>query len=324
MYTDLIKDINKAHMEIVWANDSITAFKGSDNAETLRGETLMGATLDECATMKDNVWPEIVRPMLTVNHGWCDFIGTPKGKNWFFDLYNHATKEEWRRYQAASNESPFFSDDEFEEVRRTTPERIFRQEYLAEFLESDSEVFRGILDCVKGKLEKPKPESHYIMGVDLAKSYDWTVITVWDLERKHLVAYDRFNQIEWPLQEKRIVNLAERYKAKVIVDATGVGDPVYDNLKRKGIWVEPVKFTNLIKAHLIENLSMLIEKREITYPHLPELVAELQTFELEKLPSGTIRYNAPSGYHDDIVISMALAAREFTKGRIKRGEMAWL
>jgi len=316
-YKPLIYSLNRTDMELRLINGGTLAFKGSDDYVNLKGDTLTSATLDECGTMHEEVWSEVVRPMLAVKRGGCDFVGTPKGKNWFFDLWCRAADDpEFSRHHASSNASPFFSDEEFEKARQTTTESVFRQEYLAEFLDEGSEVFRFFRDCINGTLCQPLAEGNYIIGVDLAKHNDWTVITVWDVDRSHLVYIDRFNQVEWPLQEQRIIAAAEMYNnAIVYLDATGVGDPVYDRLRHR-VHVIPIKITAPVKAHLIEKLAFALEKREITFPEIPELIAELQAFSVEKTPSGQVRYTAPSGFHDDIVMSMALAVAHLGSRRI--------
>lgn len=316
-YKDFIHDRNKSDMMIIYKNGGVITFKGADQPDNLKGETLTSATLDECATMHEEVWTEVIRPMLAVNRGPCDFIGTPKGKNWFFNLWQRAHEDtEFSWHHAPSNKSPFFSDEEFEQARRSTPEAIFRQEYLAEFLDEGSEVFRFFNDCIRGTLEDPQYDRHYIVGVDLAKHNDWTVITVWDVARSHMVYFDRFNEIEWPLQEQRIVAAATRYNnATVYLDASGVGDPVYDRLRHQ-VNVVPVKFTAPVKAHLVEKLAFALEKREITFPDIPEVISELRAFSIEKTPAGNIRYTAPEGLHDDIVMSMALAVAHLNRGAV--------
>ena len=94
----------------------------------------------------------------------------------------------------------------------------------------------------------------------------------------------------------------------MLIDSTGLGDPIYDELRREQVPVEGYKLTNASKAELIENLSIQIEQHKISYPKLPELIAELKMYGWTKTKGGNIIYNAPEGYHDDIVISLALAA----------------
>lgn len=317
-YSSFIKKINRTHMQAKYITDGWIHFKGSDNPASMKGDTLSDGTMDECATQHETVWSEALRPMLAVNQGGCDFIGTPKGKNWFYLLWlQSATDAEFSRHHAPSDKSPYFRQAEFESIRQSTPEAIFRQEYLAEFLDSGSEVFRNFRECIKGELEEPQKGRMYLMGVDIAKHVDWTVITIWDVERKHLVYFERFNQIDWPLIESRIESAAQRYNnCRVRIDATGVGDPVYDRLHRRGLYIDPVRITSVVKTHLIESLVMAIEKQDISFPHIPDLVSELSIFAAKKTPSGHVQYSAPSGYHDDIVLSMALAVINLITRRI--------
>lgn len=311
-YAPFIQKHNKSHMEARLINGAWTHYKGSDDPASIKGDTLTAATLDECGTMHEGVWSETIRPMLAVNQGGCDFIGTPKGKNWFYMLAENAkTAEGWAYHHAPSNKSPFFSQEEFDSIRQSTTESVFRQEYLAEFVDDGSEVFRNFRQCIKGELEPPKAGSVYTIGADIAKHVDWTVITVWDVERRHMVYFERFNQVDWSLIEARIHETSRKYnRALIRLDATGVGDPVYDRMSRDGANITPVKITAPVKSHLIESLIMAIEKQEISFPHIPELVNELSIFSAEKTSSGHIKYSAPPGYHDDIVLSMALAVSE--------------
>lgn len=102
--------------------------------------------------------------------------------------------------------------------------------------------------------------------------------------------------------------MAEKYNhAQIIPDATGVGDPIVERLIRLGLHVIPVRFSNPVKNRLIEDMAMMLEKREVTFPAVPELLHELSVFGVDTTKAGSIRYGAPGGYHDDIVISMALA-----------------
>jgi len=123
------------------------------------------------------------------------------------------------------------------------------------------------------------------------------------------VYYDRFNQIDWQLQKSRIEAVARRYNnAKIKLDATGVGDPIYEDLKRVGLTVEPIKFTAQNKKQIVDNLIIAFENDKIKIPNIPEVIEELQSYTYTMSEStGHVRYSAPSGKHDDIVISLALA-----------------
>ena len=145
------------------------------------------------------------------------------------------------------------------------------------------------------------------MSVDLAKHQDFTVCYIADQNTKTVVYQDRFNQIDWGFQKTRILNLYQKYECKeAIIDSTGVGDAIFDDLQRAGMNVRSFKFTGTTKNPLIQNLSVAIDNQAISFYPFPELISELEIFGYEVSKMGAIRYNAPDGYHDDCVISLAL------------------
>ena len=308
-YRDLIRSTNKAFFEIELYSGSKWRFRGTDKPESIKGDTADGGILDECGTMKPDVWFEAFRPMLAVKKGWCDFIGTPKGPNWFKEIFIAAKdRSDWESFHARSVDSPFFTRKEYEEAKASVTERIFRQEYEAQFLDDDSEVFRGVMSCVKGDEYEPYHKDLYVIGCDVAKHVDWTVILVMSAHDGHVCYFERFQKIDWPMQIERIESVSKHYNnAPVSLDATGVGDPIFDALNKKGVFTIPVKFQQANKNAMIQKLALAIERQEISFPEIPELINELLMFSFERLPSGTIRYGAPQGYHDDCVMALALA-----------------
>ena len=125
--------------------------------------------------------------------------------------------------------------------------------------------------------------------------------------------FDRFNQISWPLQKRRIIEAHRKTRAKVVLDATGAGDPIYDDLVGAGVPVIPFGFTNKSKRALIEGLSISLEQRELELPDEPVLLNELDIYEYEVTRHGNTTYNAPEGCHDDTVIALGLAKWGLTK-----------
>ena len=131
--------------------------------------------------------------------------------------------------------------------------------------------------------------------------------------------YDRFNELSWPLQKKRIVSLSNTTDAYFLIDSTGVGDPILDDLKNEGVRCEGFKFTNSSKAQLVEGLEIAIEEQNIGLPEEDVLLNELKAFSYEVTRSGNMRYSAPSGLHDDCVMALGLAwqATKQRKGKIE-------
>ncbi len=308
----LKKDPNESELYCEFFNGSILQILGADDPDSLRGKAFKGVILDEWALMKPMVWEEILRPILTENKGWAWFLFTPKGRNHAFKYWNNArewAKEggEWANFFLSVNESGLIDPKELENARKEMPEMLFRQEFLCEFLEGEGAVFKNINKCVSGKLEEPIPGGRYVIGVDLAKTEDFTVLVCIDIFTKRVVAFDRFNEVSWRLQKERISMMARKYNdASVIVDSTGLGDPILEDLQNNNIAAEGFKFTFPSKRALIERLILAVEQRYVLFPKIEELIFELESFSYEMSGDG-FKYTAPDGIHDDCVIAFALA-----------------
>lgn len=307
---DYIEKTNESELTVWLANGSAICLKGADNEDSLRGVGVSFVVIDEFAQIKENVWFEIVRPMLVDTKGRALFIGTPKGKNALYNFFQKGQRkeDEFESWRFSTLDNPYISPAEVAKVKHETPEDYFRQEYLAEFLEGKGVIFKHIYSCAVGKFQEPQRNRDYIIGVDLARIEDYTVLTCMEKANKEVVEFQRFNQIDWAFQKEKIVSLSKKYNnAKVVVDNTGLGDPIEEDLKRTGLVVEGFKFTRINKRQLIQQLQIAIENRLIIYPEIPELMTELEAFEYTLSPVGTVKMGAPEGMHDDCVISLGLA-----------------
>lgn len=298
-------------------------FLSADQPDYIRGYGFRGIVIDEAAYVDADAWHYAIRPTLSDQRGWAAIATTPKGRNWVFDLWTRGQSGEpdYASLCLPSNSNPFFSPEEWAEARASLPDAVFRQEYQAEFLEDSAGVFRGIDAC----LLLVAPGEHAtirqpILGVDLAKHRDWTVLVLLDGATGDCHAIDRFNQLDWPAQKARIAETATRHRARVYLDATGVGDPIYDDLRACGLTVEGVKLTQQSKTALVQGLMLAIEGARVRWPAAWDvLTAELRRYEYEYTPKGGLSYNAPSGYHDDCVIALALAVQGAGFGRPRGG-----
>ena len=278
----------------------------------LRGEGLDFVVIDECGFVGETVWTEAVRPALTDRKGGALLISTPTGRNWFWRAWMRGQEgeEQWRSWQFPTVTNPYIDPEEVEEARRTLPERSFLQEYEAQFLDDAGAVFRNVIKASQKWLELPGPlEGHdYVMGVDWAKHEDFTVLTVMDSLSQRVVAWDRFNQVDYRLQKGRLVTLAQKWGCTmVLAESNAMGEPLIEELEHEGLPVRGFRTTNASKKEIIEGLALAFERDEIVIPAEPVLTAELQAFEMDRTPGGLLRYQAPDGYHDDAVISLALA-----------------
>ena len=280
--------------------------------DNLRGAGLDYVVLDEAAYMHPAVWAEVVRPMLLESEGGALFLSTPRGKNWFWHLYNLGLdpyEPKWQSFHFESWINPMVAKAEIEDIRRTTSDRTFREEYQAEFLEDSGAVFRGLQEVAVAPFNAEYIPGHrYIMGVDWGRDHDFTAIVVIDSTTRQMVAIDRFNRIEYRYQRERLKLLADKWHPSVIwAEANSIGTPIIEQLRDEGLPVRPFMTTTKSKAPLIEGLALAIERSELAL--LPDdiLLSELSSYEIEVTASGNYRYTAPAGMHDDTVIATALA-----------------
>jgi hypothetical protein len=272
--------------------------------------------------MEPAVWPEVVRPMLLERSGDALFLSSPNGRNWFWEVYQMGLDElqaQWRAFQFSSYANPMVPPQELDEIKRSTPDRVFREEYLAEFIDDSGQVFRRIREATNAPLN-PQPISghRYVAGIDWGRSNDYTAIVMIDADTNDMVALDRFNEVDWALQRGRLAATCERWGPVVVwAEANSIGGPNIEALQAMGLPVRPFQTTAQSKGPLIEALALAIENEAIAL--LPEetLLNELAAYTLERLPGGGFRYSAPSGLHDDTVIALALAWYGVKNGGIR-------
>ncbi len=280
--------------------------------DALRGSGLDLAVLDEAAYLHPDVWHAAIRPALADRRGEALFLSTPRGRNWFWGLYmlgQQSGHTDWQSWRFPTTANPLIDPAEIEAQRALLPERVFRQEYLAEFLADAGGVFRGVEEAATVEPgEEPQPGGQYVFGVDWGRSDDYTAIAVLECVSGRLVALDRFNAIGWSLQRGRLKALAERWQPGTIwAEANSIGGPNIEALHADGLSVTAFQTTARSKGPLIEGLALAIERGQIALLRDPVLLEELQAYTLERLPSGRFRYSAPPGGHDDTVIAVALA-----------------
>lgn len=236
-------------------------------------------------------------------------------------------------FRFPSWDNPHISRAYIEHQRSVLTERQFAVEYEAEFLDDQAAVFTWA--DIEGAMGLWLPESvepaYRTAGVDWARYSDYTVVAVLETgcEPPHLVSIDRFNAIGWDEQIRRVVDFLVRHRVNsVLTDQTSIGDPLLEQLKnalwarQANIGVEGLCFTGTSKREIIDNLVLQFAHRRIAIPDDERLTRELQYFEYELTTGGNIRMNARSGYTDDCVIALALAAWQARNAAWSRGFLA--
>jgi len=307
----IVIDIKEGELYITFFNYATIWAKTGDDEGSLRGEGLDGLIIDEASRVKQAVWEEALEPALMDKRGWVVLISTPFGKNWFYKMYLRGSiqNDEVVSYKFPSEDNPFLDKKWLEKKKRTTPEMIWRQEYLAEFLDSGGMVFRGLDKVLTSRPEEPIPGEFYLIGVDLGRHEDFTIIKVGKLSENREVYRERFNQSDWDYIKERIRSVYNKYnKGCIIMDSTGYGDPIYEDLSKEGLNINGINMNVSTKPMLIENLQLMIENQRISLINDSNLTLEFGAYTYTILPSGNVRYEAASGFHDDEIVSTALMA----------------
>jgi len=291
-------------------NGGFVAVRSADNPDSLRGEGLDFVVMDECAFMQKEAWTEAIRPALSDRLGKALFISTPKGRNWFWEVYQRGIRGEegWQSWTFPTVSNPYIDASEIEAARHDLPEIIFRQEYLAEFIDDSGGVFRRVQEAATLKPQEPQPGRQYVAGVDVAASVDFTVVSVLDAESKEQVFMDRFNRVDYPVLISRLESVYKRYNlSSMIVESNSIGRPVIDELVARGLNIVPFLTTSATKQAIIQSLQSAFENGLIRVLDDSVLVGELLSFESKRNASGSFSYSAPDGMHDDCVMSLAFA-----------------
>ena len=160
------------NMEFKLVNGSRISLKGADRPDTMRGVSLEYLVMDEYADMKPQVWEEVLRPALADRQGDALFIGTPKGRNHFYDLYVYADKgvdSSYKAWHFTSYDNETLKAEEIDLAKQSMSSYAFRQEFMASFEALGSEIFKE--DWVQFDEEEPDIGDYYI-AIDLAGFQD--------------------------------------------------------------------------------------------------------------------------------------------------------
>ena len=314
--TDLIETTheNTATMKLV--NGRRISLKGSDRPDTLRGVGLAYVVLDEYASMKVEVWEQIIRPTLSDVKGGALFIGTPAGKNHFYDLFLEAEKDEyWEAFQYTSTDNPLIDPKEVEVARRTMSTQAFRQEFEASFVSFTGGIFKN--EWIKYDENEPE-EGNYVIAVDPAgfeavekerglkgSKLDETAISIVKIHGDKWWVKDILHG-RWNIKEtaSKILQAAIENQATTVGIESGalknaILPYLQDEMRTQGRWVVITDVTHGGKKkadRITWALQGRMEHGKITFNRNSDWNSELET-QLIEFPS--------KGTHDDIIDSLA-------------------
>jgi predicted phage terminase large subunit-like protein len=223
------------NLQIKLINGATISLKGADRPETMRGVSLKYLVMDEYADMKPEVWEQILRPALADQKGQALFIGTPMGRNHFYDLYLYGSQgndETFKSFHFTSFDNPILDAGEIESAKRNMSSFAFRQEFMASFEALGGELFKE--DWVKFSEDAPERGDYYI-AIDLAGFEDEGAKKV---KNKRLdntaISVVKVNEDGWYVQEIIYGRWDVKETAKKIFDAVKKYEPIATGIE-KGI-----------------------------------------------------------------------------------------
>ena len=306
----IIAKNNYADNSIKLRNGSEILFRSAERYDNIRGLTMDYGILDEAAFIKDDAWSTAIRPVFAVKGKKILFISTPKGKNFFYDLFQlgkSADHPRYKSYTGSSYDTPYIDKQEIADAQKTLPPNIFKQEYLAQFLDNGGEVFQRVRENTLPQW--PQPAGKVYCGIDLGRADDYTVATFMDQSGQVVDIY-RQNQLEWSTMTREIVERIKKWNATAMIEVNSIGDVVYEMIK--GQWSDTHAFVTSAKSkpEIIEGLILDFNQDSIKIPSKdlqPALTHELELFSYEYNPkTRSVRYGAPAPHHDDCVMSLAI------------------
>jgi hypothetical protein len=300
----LITKSNKSSRQIeILGGGSIRFFSG-EALSRARGFEADLILVDEASMIKDlqTEWNQSLRPLLLKTKGSAYFISTPFGKNYYYSLFVKGQNQEqgFKSWQFSSYENPYLDKKELDDLIKEMPEAVYQQEILAQPMANNANPF-GVDNIIKNTVKELSKEPTLVYGIDLAKTSDWTVIIGLDANG-HVTYLDRF-QLPWVLTKSKIEALPA--DVQKVMDSTGVGDVLYEQLQSTCSNITGFKFTSSSKPDLMYSLIKGIEEGALKYPE--SVAQELHTMEYKYSSSGHLSFQAQSGYHDDQVMALAMA-----------------
>lgn len=300
---------NKTEMTVELLHGVVIRFLSGENPDNLYGEDVHAAVLDEVTRMREEAW-HAVRSTLTYTQGKARLIGNVKGRrNWAYKMARQAAMDElpgweWHRITAQDAiDAGVLSADEVEAAKRELPLAVWKELYEADASDDQNNPFG--LEFIARQVRALSAEPPKAFGWDLGKSQDWTVGV--GLDKQGQVC--RFSRFQRPWDNTTETIIRETGKVPADVDATGLGDPIVEQLQKGRSNFYGFKFTTPSKQQLMEGLALGIQSGGIWFPDGP-IKDELEVFEYIPTRTGVL-YSAPEGFHDDCVCGLALAWHRF-------------
>lgn len=307
---------NKSELEIKTSNGSTIQFFSSERYDNIRGFTFDYLICDEFAFMDSEAWTEVLRATVLVRGKKVLLISTPKGKNHFWQLYNlDGSNTQYKSFTMTSYDNPIINPTEIDDARITLPDHVFRQEYLAEFIDGGSGLFRDMTFVSSSEVT-----GRMYAGLDLGRADDYTVLSVFN-ERGEMVYVNRWNQDTWSNIVGYVSEVINKYRCHTYVEVNSIGDAIFEQIKNKvsdSNLIQPFVTTSKSKQDIIEGLIVANTNKEVKFLEIDWLKKEFDIFGFEYNPkTKSVKYSAPNGFHDDGVMATAIGYHAYKNISLK-------
>jgi hypothetical protein len=300
----VIEKKDSTDLSITFCNGSTIQFFSAERYDNIRGFTFDYLVCDEFAFMDEKAWSEVLRATVLVKGKKVLLISTPKGKNHFFHMYNlEGVNKQYKSFTMTSYHNPLITPAEIDDARLTLPDHVFRQEYLAEFIDGGAGVFKDLIIN-----NSPIATENYYAGIDLGRADDYSVVSIFN-QQGQLVCSERYRQESWDAIVKKLSTVINRYNASTLVEVNSLGDAIFEQIRQQSNnIVQPFVTTSKSKQDIIERLVIATQQQKVTFTNIDWLLKEFDVFGWEyNIKTRSIKYSAPAGFHDDGVMATAIA-----------------
>ena len=297
---------NKTDLTFTLVSGSTIQYFSAERYDNIRGFTFDYLICDEFAFIDAEAWTEVLRATVLVKGKKVLLISTPKGKNHFWQLHSlDGENPQYKSFTMTSYDNPIIDPKEIDDARATLPEHVFRQEYLAEFIDGGSGIFNDL------NIKEPTQQGvKYYAGVDVGRVDDYTVLSVIN-QAGEQVYIERWRHDTWANISRKVADKINEYNAATFVEVNSIGDAVYEVIQgycSNPNNVKPFVTTAKSKQDAVEQMAVANQNKEISFKPCDWLKREFEVFTFEFNPkSRTVRYAAPAGFHDDGVMGTAIS-----------------
>ena len=309
----IISSANKSELSIKFQNGSTLQFLSSERPDSVRGFSFNYLVVDEAAYVNERGFETAILPTLTTIGKKCLIISTPKSKNWFYKYYLKGLDDntEYISFRGQSTDNPYIDQLFIAEQRKSLPDDIFRQEYMAEFTDAGSEVFRELdKACIVPNYSNADRIQRCFVGIDTGLSNDYSVLTIMN-ETGRVLLLDRIRGENINTIANRFNEILTRFKVEGgYVEENGIGAAMRDLIIPKNRRVRGFTTTQDSKTTIVRTLIADLESGVLELPSKdlePECYKELSLYTYKLSTNGKLSFTHVNGMHDDIVDSIMLA-----------------